>query len=139
MGSRKQIKKKTNIIKNRKEIQNKKGHKKPHATHVLIRTKKKKQGVAAIEEIKKFQSTTHLLIRKAPFQRVVREIAEMHKPGIRFKKDALQNIQDAAEQYITNIFKLSDTFRMLQPEKKRPKTLTKPYFKMSVIASTINK
>jgi histone H3 len=42
------------------------GVKKPH---------RYRPGTVALREIRRFQKTTELLIRKAPFQRVVREIA----------------------------------------------------------------
>jgi histone H3 len=43
------------------------GVKKPH---------RYRPGTVALHEIRRFQKTTELLIRKAPFQRLVREIAQ---------------------------------------------------------------
>lgn len=63
-------------------------------------------GTVALREIRKFQKTTDLLIRKLPFQRLVREIAEMDHGtmGIRFQSTALLAIQEAAEAYLVGLF-----------------------------------
>ena len=64
-------------------------------------------GTVALREIRKFQKSTELLIRKAPFQRLVREVAATHKDGLRFQSSAVQAIQEATESYVTSL--LSDT------------------------------
>ena len=64
-------------------------------------------GTVALREIRKFQKSTDLLIRKAPFQRLVREVAGAHKDGLRFQSSALQAVQEATENYVTSL--LSDT------------------------------
>eukprot|EP01083_Nonionella_stella_P105137 302255_1 len=64
-------------------------------------------GTVALREIRKFQKSTDLLIRKAPFQRLVRELAAVHKDGLRFQSSAIQAIQEATESYMTSL--LSDT------------------------------
>ena len=38
----------------------------------------------ALREIRKFQKSTELLIRKLPFQRLVREVAQEYKSDLRF-------------------------------------------------------
>ncbi|EJK59417.1 hypothetical protein THAOC_20366 [Thalassiosira oceanica] len=35
-------------------------------------------GIVALREIRRYQKSTELLIRKAPFQRLVREVLEVH-------------------------------------------------------------
>merc|ERR1712224_211650 len=42
------------------------------------KAKRFRPGTKALREIKKFQKTTELLLRKLPFQRLVREIASEH-------------------------------------------------------------
>ena len=42
-------------------------------------------GTVALREIRKFQKSTELLIRKLPFQRLVREIAQEYKSDLRFQ------------------------------------------------------
>jgi histone H3 len=44
------------------------------------------------------------LIRKGPFQRLVREIAQDFKTDLRFEKDAILAIQEAAEAYLVGLF-----------------------------------
>jgi histone H3 len=51
------------------------GVKKPHRF---------KPGTVALREIRKYQKSTDLLIRKLPFQRLVREIAQDFKVRSRF-------------------------------------------------------
>ena len=41
-------------------------------------------GTVALREIKRFQKSTELLLRKLPFQRLVREIAEEYRAFLRF-------------------------------------------------------
>jgi histone H3/H4 len=54
----------------------------------------------ALREIKKYQKGFELLIRKLPFSRAVREIAETHIPGLRFNAAAIEALQEAAEAFI---------------------------------------
>ena len=42
-----------------------------------------RRGLKALREIKKYQSSTDTLIRRLPFQRVVREIAQMIRADLR--------------------------------------------------------
>mmetsp|Transcript_11930 Transcript_11930/g.19253 ORF Transcript_11930/g.19253 Transcript_11930/m.19253 type:complete len:157 (-) Transcript_11930:494-964(-) len=64
-----------------------------------------KKGVVALREIRKYQAGTELLIRRAPFHRLVREIAQEHHSGVlRFQLLALEALQEAAEAYIVSLF-----------------------------------
>ena len=54
-------------------------------------------GTVALREIRRYQKSTELLIRKLPFQRLVREIAENLHSGIRFKTAALCALQVLVE------------------------------------------
>ena len=45
-------------------------------------------GTVALREIRKYQKSTELLIRKLPFQRLVREIAQDFKTDLRFQSSA---------------------------------------------------
>lgn len=80
------------------------GMRKPHRFH---------PGTVALREIRKFQRSTELLIRKLPFQRLVREIAqEFVRPalnseqtgGLRFQSTAIQALQEASEAYLVSLF-----------------------------------
>ena len=64
--------------------------------------------MVALREIRKLQKTTNLLIRKLPFQRLVREICRDYftKPGVddwRWQSSALEALQEAAESYLIHI------------------------------------
>nr|BAD20002.1 putative histone H3.2 [Oryza sativa Japonica Group] len=61
-------------------------------------------GTVALREIRKYQKNTELLIRKLPFQRLVREIAQHFKHDMRFQSHAVLALQEAAEAYLVGLF-----------------------------------
>jgi histone H3 len=61
-------------------------------------------GTVALREIRRYQRSTDLLIRKLPFQRLVRELAQNLKPGIRFQSTAILALQEASEAYLVGLF-----------------------------------
>ena len=61
-------------------------------------------GTVALREIRKYQKSTDLLIRKLPFQRIVKEIAHEQKNDVRFQSSALMALQEAAEAYLVGLF-----------------------------------
>ena len=74
------------------------GIKKPH---------RYRPGTVALREIRRYQKSTELLIRKLPFQRLVREIALDFWPkdgGPRFTANAIKALQEAAEAYLVGLF-----------------------------------
>ncbi|KAF4358321.1 hypothetical protein F8388_014591 [Cannabis sativa] len=71
------------------------GVKKPH---------RYRPGTVALREIRKYQKSTELLIRKLPFQRLVREIAQDFKTDLRFQSHAVLAVQEAAEAYLVGLF-----------------------------------
>lgn len=71
------------------------GFKKPHRF---------RPGTVALREIKRYQKSTELLIRKLPFQRLVREIAQDFKTDLRFQTAAVAALQEAAEAYLVGLF-----------------------------------
>merc|ERR1712093_137121 len=71
------------------------GVKKPH---------RYKPGTVALREIRKYQKSTELLVRKLPFQRLVREIAQEYKQDLRFQSSAVLALQEAAEAYLVGLF-----------------------------------
>ena len=58
----------------------------------------------ALREVRKYQKTTELLIRKLPFQRLVREIAQGIQSDLRFQSIAVMALQEAAEAYLVGLF-----------------------------------
>ena len=75
------------------------GVKKPH---------RYRPGTIALREIRKYQKSGELLIRMQPFQRLVREIAQDFKTGLRFQSSAVLALQEAAEAYIVSLFEDSN-------------------------------
>lgn len=61
-------------------------------------------GTVALREIRKYQKSTDLLLRKLPFQRFIREVASQTKSDLRFQASAIAAIQEASENYLTNLF-----------------------------------
>ena len=61
-------------------------------------------GTVALREIRKFQKSYDLLIRRLPFQRAVREIAQDFKTDLRFQDSALLSLQEASESYLVGLF-----------------------------------
>ena len=61
-------------------------------------------GTVALREIRKYQKSTDLLIRKMPFQRLVREIAGEMRTDLRFQSSAVMALQEAAEAYLVGLF-----------------------------------
>ena len=58
----------------------------------------------ALREIRRYQKSTELLIRKLPFQRLVREIAQDFKTDLRFQSAAIGALQEASEAYLVGLF-----------------------------------
>merc|ERR1711865_1192258 len=52
----------------------------------------------------RYQKSTDLLLRKLPFQRLVREIAQDYKTDLRFQSLAVLALQEAGEAYLVGIF-----------------------------------
>lgn len=61
-------------------------------------------GTVALREIRKYQKSTDLLIRKLPFQRLVKEVALGIKNDVRFQSSAMVALQEAAEAYLVGLF-----------------------------------
>ncbi len=75
----------------------------------------------ALREIRRYQKSTEMLIRKLPFQRLVREISQDFRTGaclvyvqmvqmtysptdLRFQSSALAALQESAEAYLVGLF-----------------------------------
>lgn len=79
----------------------------------LRKKKRFRPGTVALREIKRQQMSTKTIIAKAPFRRLVREIAnDLIPPGsanYRITKQAFDALQAAAEDYISRKFKDATT------------------------------
>ena len=61
-------------------------------------------GTLALREIRHYQKKTNLLIRRAPFARLVKEIAQDCMQEMRFRSSAIGALQEAAEAYLVGLF-----------------------------------
>mmetsp|Transcript_31551 Transcript_31551/g.77306 ORF Transcript_31551/g.77306 Transcript_31551/m.77306 type:complete len:166 (-) Transcript_31551:75-572(-) len=61
-------------------------------------------GTRALMEIRRYQRTTDLLLRKLPFARLVKELTQNYHHDLRWKVDAILALQFAAEDYIIGLF-----------------------------------
>ena len=69
--------------------------------------------VATLREIRKYQRSTDLLIRKLPFARLVREITQTYNSAPsegekRWQAEALMALQEACEYYLVHLFEDSN-------------------------------
>lgn len=60
-------------------------------------------GTVALREIRKYQKSTDLLIRRLPFQRLVREIGQEITQDLRWSPQAFLALQEGAEAYLTEL------------------------------------
>ena len=66
-------------------------------------------GTVALQEIQRYQKSTELLLRKLPFQRLVRELAQdMGKSQIRFQSGAIMALKEASEAYLVGLLEDSN-------------------------------
>ena len=70
----------------------------------LKKPRRFRPGTVTLRQIRRYQKSTELLIRKIPFQRVVKEVAQGLLPGLRFQSTALLALQEAAEDYLVKMF-----------------------------------
>ena len=69
----------------------------------LIKPHQYRAGTVALKDIRHYQGSTALLIRKLPFQRLVREIAQDIKTDLRFQSAAVLCLQEATEAYLVRL------------------------------------
>jgi histone H3 len=80
----------------RKSMPSTGGVKKPHRW---------RPGTQALRDIRKYQKSTDLLIRKLPFQKLVREVTrDVMKKDFRFQSHAIMALQEASEAYLVSLF-----------------------------------
>lgn len=65
-------------------------------------------GTVALREIRRYQKSTELLIRKLPFQRLIREIAQDYKSDLRWQSTAILALQEVSEAYLVALFEDSN-------------------------------
>ncbi|XP_044531141.1 uncharacterized protein LOC123246288 [Gracilinanus agilis] len=88
----------------RKQLATKAARKSAPATGGVKKPHRYRPGTVALREIRRYQKSTELLIRKLPFQRLVREIAQDFKTDLRFQSSAVMALQEASESYLVGLF-----------------------------------
>merc|ERR1712010_249147 len=88
----------------RKQLATKAARKSAPATGGVKKPHRYRPGTVALREIRRYQKSTELLIRKLPFQRLVREIAQDFKSDLRFQSSAVLALQEASEACLVGLF-----------------------------------
>jgi len=88
----------------RKQLATKAARKSAPATGGVKKPHRYRPGTVALREIRRYQKSTELLIRKLPFQRLVRELAQEFKSDLRFQSTAILALQESAEAYLVGLF-----------------------------------
>ena len=89
----------------RKQLATKAARKSAPATGGVKKPHRYRPGTVALREIRRYQKSTELLIRKLPFQRLVREIAQDFKTDLRFQSSAVMALQEACEAYLVGLLR----------------------------------
>ena len=88
----------------RKQLATKAARKSAPATGGVKKPHRYRPGTVALREIRRYQKSTELLIRKLPFQRLVREIAQDFKTDLRFQSSAVMALQEASKAYLIGLY-----------------------------------
>ena len=88
----------------RKQLATKAARKSAPSASGINRPYRYRPGTVALREIRKYQKSTELLLRKLPFQRLVRELAQNFKTDLRFQSSAILVLQESAEAYLVGLF-----------------------------------
>ena len=88
----------------RKQLATKAGRKSTPATGGAKKPHRYRPGTVALREIRRYQNSTELLIRKLPFQRLVGEIAQDFKTDLRFQSTAVVALKGASEACLVGLF-----------------------------------
>ena len=70
--------------------------------------RKYRPGTVVLREIRRYQKSSELLIPRMPFQRLVREIAQVHNSYVRFQSSAILALQESAEAYLVGLLEDSN-------------------------------
>ena len=87
----------------RKQLATKAARKSAPATGGCKKPHRYRPGTVALREIHKYQKSTDSLIRKLPFQRLAREIAQSISGDLRFQATALAASQEASEAFLVGL------------------------------------
>ncbi|KFD59995.1 hypothetical protein M514_11080 [Trichuris suis] len=88
----------------RKQLATKAARKSAPSVGAVKKAHRYRPGTVALREIRRYQKSTELLMRRLPFQRLVREIAQDFKADLRFQMSAVLALQEATEAYMVGLF-----------------------------------
>ena len=88
----------------RKQLASQAARKATPSTGGVKKAHRYRPGTVALREIRRYQKTTDLLIKRAPFQRLVREVAQDFKSDLRFQSSAVMALQEASEAFFVGLF-----------------------------------
>jgi len=92
----------------RKQLATKAARKSAPATGGVKKPHRYRPGTVALREIRRYQKSIDRLIQGAPFRRLVREVANdfvaTGEQPLRFKRSALDALQEASEAYLVSLF-----------------------------------
>ena len=88
----------------KKPLNVKSARKSAPATGNAKKAHKFRPGTVALREIRKYQKSNELLLRKLPFARLVREIAQDFRSELRFQSEAISALQEASEAHLVGLF-----------------------------------
>ena len=84
-------------------MKGKKAEKKGKDKEEEEKTRRVRRGLRALKEIKKYQSGTELLIRRLPFQRVVKEIMQGIRADLQLQSAAMMALQEVGETFLVGL------------------------------------
>ena len=79
-----------------------------HAGQKKRKAQRYRPGTVALREIRRYQKSSELLIRRMPFQRLVREIAQVHNLYVCFQSGMILALQESAEAYLVGLLEDSN-------------------------------
>ena len=95
----------------RKRLATKAARRSAPATGGIKKPHRYRPGTVALREIRRYQKSTDLLIRKLPFQRLAREVLQdLNQPGFRrhdmqhFRSTSLLAMQESVEAFSVGLF-----------------------------------
>ncbi|CEM05805.1 unnamed protein product [Vitrella brassicaformis CCMP3155] len=91
----------------KKETDSAASDKKRHPKMTITGRYRYRPGTVALREIRKYQKSTDLLLRKLPFRRLVKEICQEQvgtPGGLRWQASAMLAMQEATEAFAVRLF-----------------------------------
>ena len=69
----------------------------------LEKQRRTQRVMQALKEIQKYQKGADLLIRRVPFQRLVKEIVQKRREGLKLQSSAVLALQEAGEAFLVGL------------------------------------